>query len=305
MILVTGGTGFVGSGLAAALSLRALPFRLASRMPINGGAAVGDINGETNWSLALDGISTVVHLAGIAHRTAERPSPGECRRVNVDGTLGLAEQAAAAGVRRIVFVSSIGVLGQTTRPGERLSEASSPDPRTVYARSKHEAELALSNFCHASSLEFVIVRPPLVYGSNAKGNFGRLVDLVASGWPLPFASVRNRRNMISLPNLAEALIECVSNPAAANETFVVAEPQPVSTADVVAAIAAGLSRRPRLVNFPVKTLGWGLRVAGRSAMADGLLESLEIDSSKIGARLGWMAKGETLENIVNETRATS
>lgn len=304
MILVTGGTGFIGNGLARALSVGGLPSRLAGRTSVAGSVAVGDIGETTDWSPALGGVSTIVHLAGIAHRTIKRPSPAEYRRVNVDGTLGLARQAAAAGVQRIVFVSSIGVLGQTTTPGERFSEASSPAPQTVYALSKHEAELALSTFCRASKMEFVIVRPPLVYGRNAKGNFGKLVDLVASGWPLPFGSICNRRSMISLSNLAELLIECSTNPAAANQTFVVAEPGAVSTAEIVCAIAAGLNRKPRLMHFPPKALGWGLRAAGRSAMADGLVESLEIDGSKASAKLGWTAKGRTLENITREVSGT-
>src|SRR5690606_18200130 len=179
------------------------------------------------WKTALDGISCVIHLAGLAHQTKHQPSIERYRQVNVVGSLRLAEEAASAGVQRMVFVSSIGVLGQTTTPGERLSEASRPSPQTPYARSKYEAEITLGSFCKASGLDLVIARPPLVYGREAKGNFGKLVRLVASGYPLPLRSVCNRRSIISLSNLSAALLECATNPAAANATFVVAEGQAV------------------------------------------------------------------------------
>lgn len=287
----------MGTGLAMALSRRNLAHRIACRTPLEGCVAVGDIDETTDWSAAVKGASSIIHLAGIAHQAAGRLTLDQYRRVNVAGTLRLAVKAAAAGVQRIVFVSSVGVLGEVTAPGERLSELSPAKPQSSYAQSKHEAELALTRFCRLSNMELVIVRPPLVYGREAKGNFGRLVKLVASDWPLPFGSIRNRRSMIALPNLVEALVECATNPAAANETFMVAEAQAVSTAEVVGAIAAGLRKKPRMLHVPPGLLAQGLKVAGRSAMVNGLLESLEIDSRKISEKTGWTERGSTLDNI--------
>jgi nucleoside-diphosphate-sugar epimerase len=296
MILVTGGSGFIGLGVREALRQRGVPHRPVSRSPREGCVVVGEIDANTDWSAALAGITSVIHLAGLAHQTSPVPSIEDFRRTNVDGSIRLVSQAAEAGVKRIVFVSSIGVLGQTTKD-EPFAEASSPRPTNSYTVSKYEAECILTTLCGELDLELVIVRPPLVYGRAAKGSFGKLERLATSGLPLPFGSVHNRRNIISRFNLSDALVTCAIHPLAANETFVVAEKEPVSTAEIITAIARAKGRKPRLLSFPPTFLAWAFRTLGYMSIAEGLLSSLEIDSSKIAAKLSWQPSGHTLENI--------
>ncbi|THV10572.1 NAD-dependent epimerase/dehydratase family protein [Rhizobium rhizophilum] len=297
MLLVTGGNGFIGTDLARGLKAADLPFRLAARRSAREMIGVGNVNSTTDWSVALKGVATVIHLAGLAHQISRPASLEEFRVVNVDGSANLARQSAEAGARRFVFVSSIGVLGQTTTSGLRFSDKSPPNPVTPYALSKHEAEEALKRLCSDLGMELVILRPPLVYGASARGNFGRLVGLVKAGCPLPLLSIKNQRSMVSVGSLTRALITCATKPKAANETFVVADMDPVSTPDVITAIAKGLRRKPHLFPFPPGILEFALRAAGRTAMAEGLLSSLAVDSSQIAARLDWVPEAETLKAI--------
>jgi nucleoside-diphosphate-sugar epimerase len=300
MILVTGGSGFIGLGVREALRQRGMPHRAVSRSPKEGCITVGGIDANTDWSAALWGVRCVIHLAGLAHQTSPVPPIEDFRRTNVDGSIRLARQASEAGVNRIVFVSSIGVLGQTTKGDEPFTEASPPTPTNAYTLSKYEAELALTKLCGELELELVIVRPPLVYGRDAKGSFAKLERLATSGLPIPFGSVRNRRNIISRFNLSDALVTCAVHPLAANETFVVAEKEAVSTKEIIGAIASSKGRKPRLLSVPPSFLAWTMRALGFMPMAEGLLSSLEIDSSKIAAKLSWQPSGNTLENIQME-----
>ncbi len=293
MLLVTGGNGFIATELVTAMYPDDVNFRLAARERRDNVIGIGDIHGDTDWSSAVTGISTVVHLAGIAHKISTQPEINDFRRVNVDGSLNLARQAARAGVGRFVFVSSIGVLGQTTKPGQAFSDHSPANPVTPYAVSKYEAEIALRALCDELGMELVILRPPLVYGRHAKGNFGRLIDLVARGYPLPFGAVVNRRNLVSVESLAKAIIACAMKPEAARQTFVVADRNPVSTRDVIEAIATGLAMRARLFSFPPPIMYRAFKAIGRSTMADGLFGSLEVDASRIAERLSWQAEEDT------------
>lgn len=305
MLLVTGGNGFIATRLCRCLTKANLPFKLAARQNSNDMIAVGDVGSATDWSDALSGVKIVVHLAGLAHRVSGPASLEEFRSVNVDGSNNLARQAADAGVRRFVFVSSIGVLGQVTSSGQPFSETSPARPTTPYAVSKHEAEEALKTLCPALGLELVILRPPLVYGARAPGNFGRLVQLVRSGYPLPLLSVQNRRSMVSVDSLSRALIACATMDEAANQTFVVADKAPISTVGVVKAIAKGLQTKELLFPFPVSMLKLGLKATGRTAIADGLLDSLEVDSSKIVSTLAWQQETDTGRAIVAQLTANS
>lgn len=297
MLLVTGGNGFIATDLARRLRADQTAFRLAARQGADDIVGVSDINPETDWSSALADVSTVVHLAGIAHRTSNQPELEEFRRVNVAGTAQLARQAMRAGARRFVFISSIGVLGQTTKAGDQFSDHSAANPVTPYAVSKHEAEIALSTLCRNSPMELVILRPPLVYGYGARGNFGRLVELVAKGYPLPLLSVKNRRSMVSIGSLTRAIIACATKPEAANETFVVADRSPLSTPEIIRAIATGLQTKTRLFPFPPSIIETALRTAGRSTMAEGLFASLEVDASRIAERLDWRPEADTSKTI--------
>lgn len=305
MLLVTGGNGFIATSLRRSLTEADVPFKLAARQTSPNMIAVGDISSTTDWSGAVSGITTVIHLAGLAHRLSGLASLEEFRSVNVDGSINLARQAADAGVRRFVFVSSIGVLGQVTPVGQPLTDTSPARPITPYAVSKHEAEEALKTLCPTLGLELVILRPPLVYGAQAPGNFGRLVHLVRSGYPLPLVSVRNRRSMVSVGSLSRALIACATKDEAANQTFVVADEAPISTVGVVKAIAKGIGTKERLFPFPVSMLNLVLKATGRSAIADGLLASLEVDSSRLASTLAWQPEPDTGRAIVAQLTACS
>lgn len=293
MLLVTGASGFIGRAFVAAYALR---FRVRtvrrSAPPASIGAAdtqiIPDIGPETDWRHALEGSDVVLHLAGRAHllRGTERNELAEFRRVNTDGTLHLARSAASAGARRFVFVSSIGVNGNETT-SHAFRETDTPDPREPYAVSKWEAEQGLHEIAKASGMEVVIVRPPLVYGPNAPGNFGALVRLIRRGVPLPFGAVANRRSLVALGNLIDFLATCIVNPAAANETFLVSDGEDLSTSDLISRIAHAMGQRPRLIPVAPRLLTSVAHLSGKNDLATKLLSSLQIDIGKARRVMGW------------------
>jgi UDP-glucose 4-epimerase len=208
------------------------------------------------------------------------------RAVNVDGTVHLAKAAAAAGARRFVFVSSIKANGEVTDV-EPFSEASVPAPADPYGISKLEAERARLALSNDTGLEVVIVRPPLMYGPGVGANFGRLFNAVARGVPLPFGGIENRRSLLFVGNMADALVRCAEHPAAPGETFMLSDGRPVASAELVRGIAPALGRSPRLLTIPPRILGVLGRVTGKAAAVQRLLGSLEVDSTHIRRVLGW------------------
>ena len=250
--------------------------------------AVGGIDGNTDWSGALRGIDCLIHLAARVHVMHEKSSDPltEFRRVNVEGTVRLAEAAAAAGVKRLVYVSSIKVNGEATfeRP---FSESDVPNPPDPYGVSKYEAEMALQKISAETGLEIVIVRPPLVYGPGVGGNFARMLGWIEKGIPLPLGSVRNRRSMIYVENLADALIHCTTHAKAAGETFLVADSESVSTPELIRLLAEKMGRKPRVFSFPVSLLKLLGKFTGKSSEIERLTGSLEADASKIRKMLDW------------------
>ena len=291
-MLVTGASGFVGRALAAHLAARGhdvVPAVRRAREDAPAGAVeVGEVDGATDWRRALAGVDAVVHLAARVHVLREEAAdpPAAFRAVNVEGTAALARAAAAAGARRLVFLSSVGVNGGVTH-GRAFTEADPPRPHTPYARSKLEAEGALAEVARETGVETVVVRAPLVHGAEAPANFRRLLALVRSGLPLPFASVRNRRTLVGVDNLCAFLALCLSAPAAAGETFLVGDGEDVSTPALVRALARGMGRPARLVPFPPGALRRLLAAAGRGSLADQLLGSLQVDDAKARRVLGW------------------
>jgi len=295
-MLVTGAGGMIGGTLCRELSHRYYRVRAAVRragtdlrsndIEI---ACVGDMGGACDWRAALQGVSCVFHCAARAHVLREsEPDPLQAyRRVNVEGTRRLAEAAAESGVRRMVFVSSIGVLGTATKGEEIFSEGSPTRPEEEYARTKLEAEHALWEISRRTGLEIVVVRPPLVYGRGAKGNFARLVRLVRSGLPIPFGAVMNRRSLVGVDNLADLLAICGEHPRAAGGTFLVSDGEDLSTPELIRRIAAVMRRSTRLVPVPPALLRWGGRVFGRVAEVERLLGSLRVDLRHTCQTLGW------------------
>ena len=295
-ICVTGASGFVGAALCRELHERGFFVRgivrsLLAAAPISDieYIAVGNLSAVTDWSSALVGSDCVIHCAARAHvmRESEVDALAAYRSVNVDGSRHLAEQAAAAGVRRLVYLSSIGVNGIHTNSREPFVVSDAPKPAEDYAISKWEAEQALWAVAANTSLELVVVRPPLVYGPGVKGNLARLMRLVCSGVPLPLGAVQNQRSLIGLHNLVDLLICCVDHPAAASRTFLASDGQDFSTSQFIRLMAEGMNRRPRLLPMPVALLQMVGSLIGKRGEIDRLIGSLQVDSRDTQMQLEW------------------
>lgn len=286
--LVTGANGFVGRAFCKALAQRGFPFTAVTRSnsDTNSYIAIGDINGLTNWSSLLAGIDVVVHLAAHVHVSKTNQSPEIFHQVNVDGTANLARQAAQAGVKRLVFASSIKVNGEYTE-AQPFTENDPPSPVDSYGKSKLEAEQALWNISRETGMEIVVVRPPLVYGPGVKANFLNLVRLIEKGLWIPLGAIKNRRSLIYVENLADAAILCATHPRAAGETFLVSDGPALSTPELMSAIANALGKPCRMFLLPVSIMRFLARLTGKSSQMDKLVQSLEIDNSKIRNLLGW------------------
>jgi UDP-glucose 4-epimerase len=252
--------------------------------------SVGDIGAETDWHAALHGVQGVVHLAARVHVMDECSADplAEFRRVNVAGTLNLARQAAAAGVQRFIFLSSVKVNGEMTRPGRAFTATDAPAPEDPYGISKLEAEQGLRQIEAQTGMAVVIVRPPLIYGPGVKANFARMIRWVARGLPLPLGAVtENRRSLVALDNLVDLLALCLTHPAAVGQTFMVSDGEDLSTASMLRRLALAMGKTARLMPLPVALLEFGARLVGRQAMAQRLLGSLQVDSRPTCERLGW------------------
>lgn len=309
-VLLTGAGGFVGRAVARQLLRRGYTVhagtrdaardaaRLAQALGGCGAGAdtanlhwhtVGDIHAHTPWQVALDGrgVGTIIHSAGRAQQTSGTAQ--EHRVVNVDGTLRLAHHAVQAGVRRFVYLSSITVHGSTS--AAPVTESSAPKPGNAYAASKLQAERALLALGAESGLEVVIVRPPLVYGPQAQGNFALLARCVLKGLPLPLGAVRgNRRSFIALDNLVDFILLCAErtrSPEAAGRVFLISDTQDVSTTELLQRMARAAQRPSRLLPVPAELLRLALRVLGRPGMADSLLGSMQADVTLARTLLGW------------------
>ena len=294
-VLLTGSTGFVGSALA--LTIRSMPslrLTVATRAPQSNPQpvqhhVVGDLSATTDWSSAVAGQNVVIHAAARTNvKVAVDIDPlATFRSVNLGGTMSLAKQAAAAGVKRFIFISSIHVNGGETK--ERPFTADDvADPYSIYAVSKYEAERSLQALAGETGMEVVIIRPPMVYGVNAVGNFGALIRWVTRGLPLPLGAVAaNRRSLVGLDNLVDLILTCVDHPNAANQTFVVSDGDDLSTADLLLRIGKALNRPARLLPVPASVMNAVLGALGKKSIAQSLLGSLQIDIGKTRTLLGW------------------
>ena len=240
----------------------------------------------------------VIHLAALAHRVGKTEclSLQDYRQANVEATLSLARQALAAGVKRFVFLSSIGVNGATSDEGA-FNEDAPCRPHSDYALSKHEAEEGLKALAKNSGMELVIIRPPLVYAHHAPANFHRLLSLVSRRLPLPFASVTNRRSMIALENLVDFISLCVSHPKAANELFLISDNEDVSISQIIRHLSKGMGIKPRLFPMPVKLLKFGASVLKKESLYTQLCASLLIDPVKAKEKLGWSPRIHTVDGL--------
>lgn len=313
-VLVTGATGFVGRALCRVLQKKGHAARAAVRhpqaaadffSPETEAVAVGSIDRNTDWKAALTGCEAVFHCAGLAHgRPGDRQNGSDrYREINAEGTKKLAETAAAMGTRRLVYISSIGVLGNQTHGDSRFSEKDQPRPEGPYAISKWKAEVHLREVESVSGLEVVVVRPPLVYGAGAKGNFPRLVKWVSSGWPLPLASVRNRRAWVAVGNLVDLLVRCGEDSRAKGKTFLVSDDEETSTPEFVRRIALAWGVPARLFPIPVDFLCLAGRWIGRSSEVARLVGSLRMDIGGAKSELNWQPKVSMAAELQDAAKA--
>jgi nucleoside-diphosphate-sugar epimerase len=293
-ILLTGATGFLGSRLAEKLQSRS-EFNLtaAVRRPVEiRGARIVEVralDADTDWSTALTNQRVVIHAAARAHIIKdEAVDPlAKYRRINVEGTLKLAQQAATSGVKRFIFISSIKVNGEQSSLGKPFTAHCSPAPEDAYGISKWEAEMGLKQLAAETGLEVVIIRPPLVYGPGVKGNFASMLKLVERGLPLPLGAIHNQRSLVALDNLVDLIITCIEHPAAANEVFLAGDGHDISTTELLQSVAKAMGKPSRLIYIPESLLMLGAVALGKRAVAQRLLGSLQTDISKAQTLLGW------------------
>ena len=293
--LLTGGSGFIGSNLTQRIhGTQHCDLKTVSRFQLqecfnHPFEIIDSKKNEPKLNATFANSTHVVHLAARVHvmRDHSQDPLMEFRRVNTDGTLNLARQAAASGVRRFIYLSSIKVNGEATHYGKMFTETSASLPHDPYSVSKHEAEVGLRAISKSTGMEIVIIRPTLVHGSKAPGNFGKLTRLVAKGLPLPLASIDNRRSLVGIDNLVDFIITCLEHPAAANETFLVSDGEDLSTPDLIRRMARAMNRPARLLPVPKSVLMAVASMLGKRDMAQRLCGSLQVDISKARALLGW------------------
>ena len=291
-IFLTGATGFLGSRLAASLHYKpdvnvTAVVRRQIEIPATRIVEVQSFDANTEWLAAQIGQHVVIHAAARAHvmKNEAGDSLVEYRRVNVDGTLRLARQAAAAGVKRFIFISSIGVNGNiNTRP---FIEDDTPNPAELYAQSKWEAEQGLWEIQRETGIELVIIRPPLVYGPTAPGNFGSLMCWIEKGVPLPLGAIHNKRSLVAVDNLLDLIITCIDHTAAANQVFLAGDGQDLSTTELLRCVAKAAGKPSRLIPIPSSLLMFAATLLGKKDVAQRLLGSLQVDITKARDLLGW------------------
>lgn len=295
--LVTGANGFLGQALVAEICNRGALVKAAIRVCDNVAECdsrvvyfpVGNIGEATCWQQPLTGVDAVVHCAARVHVMRETTADplSEFRCVNVEGTLALARQAAQAGVKRFVFISSIKVNGEGTPLGQPYTAFDEPAPLDPYGISKYEAEEGLKALATETGVEVVIIRPVLVYGPGVKANFRSMMSWINKGIPLPLGSIRNKRSMVALDNLVDLIATCVDHPAAANQTFLVSDGEDLSTTELLKRTARAMGQTSRLLPFPAGLLEWGAGILGKRAVAQRLCGSLQVDIRHTCETLGW------------------
>ena len=299
-ILITGASGFVGRTLVQKLNTSHEILALVRSQSNNFPANIQKLIAKDIFEVELPSdIDVIIHLAGRAHILNEQTTDplSEFRKVNVEGTLQLARQALEKKVKRFIFMSSIGVNGSVTTQ-QPFTEDSIPQPHADYAVSKLEAEQELKKLFDGSDTELVIIRPPLVYAAHAPGNFARLLKLVTTNLPLPFAGTSNKRSFVALENLVDFIQICIEHPNAANQSFLVADQTGISTRELVQHLKQGMGKKARFIYLPQPLMKLGAACIGKSKLYEQLFESLEVDTSKAQKLLGWKAPISTQQAIL-------
>lgn len=317
-VLLTGASGFVGSAVGARLladgvhDVRCAVRQLLGVLPAGlERCNAPSLGSNADWSDALQSVDAVIHCAARVHVMNEQASDplAEFRCTNVEGTLTLARQAAAAGVRRFIFVSSIKVCGEQTLPGQVFRADDPPQPGEPYGLSKLEAEEGLLALAAETGLEVVIVRPPLIYGPGVKANFLSMLRWLKWGVPLPFGAIDNRRSLVALDNLVDLLVLCLMHPAAAGQRFLVSDGEDLSTSELLRRLSTALSRPVRLLPVPQVWIEGMARLLGRQSLSQRLCGSLQVNIDKTRERLDWtppltvdQALAKTAAHFLENTR---
>jgi nucleoside-diphosphate-sugar epimerase len=310
MILVTGATGFVGAALVERLAREGVETRASVRRNdvfVPAGiqtVLVEDLTANTDWNLALSGVGVIVHTAARVHvmNDVSNDPLTEYRRINVQGTLNLARQAVAAGVRRFVFISSIKVNGEATKLGFPFSAGDMSAPLDPYGISKMEAELGLREIGVQTGLEVVIIRPPLVYGYGVKANFAALTRVVQRRWVLPLGAVHNKRSLVALDNLVDFIVTCITHPKAAQHIFLVSDGHDLSTTELVHGLAQAAGVSTRLIPVPMWVLQAAAAMIGKGDTAKRLCGNLQVDISKAQSLLGWIPPISVEEGLLKAVK---
>jgi UDP-glucose 4-epimerase len=303
VVLLTGASGFAGRNLAPVLAANGVTVRRAvRRTSAHPDTVLIDwIGPQTDWNNALSQVDAVVHLAGRAHHPGEEQAAEIYRSLNTEGTLHLARCAAKAGVRKFIFLSTILVNGTTTDDRPPFREDDRLMPRGVYGTSKAAAETGLEAIAKQTGMSITVIRPPLIYGPGALGNFRALVTAVERGIPLPFGSIRNRRSFLGIENLASFIVNRLMHAGDKFDIFVVADEEELSTPEFVRRIGKALNKNARLIPIPLSALKMLFRLIGRREAYDSVARSLEIDTSK-AQRTGWRPQVGLDEGLRNALR---
>jgi nucleoside-diphosphate-sugar epimerase len=302
-ILVTGANGFIGQALVRSLlNLGEYAVRATVRSENTLGSHknlrvfnTGDLTTSTDWRPIVNQVDTIIHCAARAHILKKESNPLPLfRQINCHVTTHLAQEAQASQVRRMIFISSIGVLGNSSFK-EPFTEDSPPNPHSPYALSKWEAEQSLLQL--SKNMELVIIRPPLVYGPGVKGNFKKLLDLIEKGLPLPLGTINNRRQFVGIKNLIDFIILCINSPKAANQSFLIADEEVVSITELIKILKSLMKKNNILLPIPQSLVKWGLQIMGQTRLIDQLLSNLEINPLKAKTLLGWEPSYSMLEQL--------
>lgn len=250
---------------------------------------MNDLLASTNCSEAVENIDVLIHAAARVHVMMKNTVDplAEFRKINTEGTLNLARQAAEQGVRRFIFISSVKVNGETTSIGKPFGPTDNDIPTDPYGLSKYEAEQGLLRIADETGMEIVIIRPPLVYGPNVKVNFASMMRWVSKGIPLPLGAIENKRSLVALENLSDFIIHCIDHPKAANEVFLISDGEDVSTTELLKKVAKAFGKKAKLLPIPVSFMTFAATLIGKKAVATRLFGSLQVDSAKARELLGW------------------